>query len=103
MIFIETTFFTKYLPSYLTDDEYSELQDFLMQKPDAGALIKGTGGLRKLRWPSDNKGKRGGVRIIYYWQTKLDQFYMMTIYGKNEMSDLSSDDKKELKKILARW
>ena len=103
MIFIETTLFTHHVVSYFTDDEYGELQDFLMKKPDSGKLIKGTGGLRKLRWKCDGKGKRGGVRIIYYWQLSLDQIYMMTLYGKNEMSDLSADEKKTLRKIVERW
>jgi len=102
MVFIETASFTKYLNAYLNDNEYRELQKFLVEQPEAGVLIQGTGGLRKLRWSVDNKGKRGGVRV-YYWQISKDQIYLFTLYAKNEMTDLSSEDKKALKKMLEDW
>lgn len=103
MVFIETIIFTKYLRDYLEDDEYRELQSSLIEQPDAGDLIQGTGGLRKLRWSLKNRGKRSGIRVIYYWQLSEDQIYLFTLYAKNEMSDLSSDDKKALKKMLEDW
>jgi mRNA-degrading endonuclease RelE of RelBE toxin-antitoxin system len=103
MIFIETLLFTEQLTAYLPDDEYRELQSFLIEKPDAGDLIQGTGGLRKLRWGVGNKGKRSGVRIIYYWQMSDDQIYLMTLYAKNEMTDLSAKEKKALKQMVERW
>jgi len=105
MVFKEATLFTKYLNDYLNDDEYSELQEFLMEQPDAGDPIQGTGGLRKLRWSSENKGKgkRGGVRVIYYWKVAEDQIYFFTLYAKNEMTDLSDDEKNALKKMLEGW
>lgn len=103
MIFIETTIFTKYLQDYLADDEYREVQNFLIERPDSGDLIQGTGGLHKLRWSLDGKGKRGGIRVIYYWQVAEDQIYLFTLYAKNEISDLSSNEKKALKKILENW
>jgi mRNA-degrading endonuclease RelE of RelBE toxin-antitoxin system len=103
MIFIETQIFTKQISAYLSDDDYSELQNFLSGAPDAGDLIQGTGGLRKLRWKSGGKGKRGGVRIIYYWQVAKDQIYLMTLYAKNEMADLSAKEKKLLKQMVERW
>ncbi len=103
MVFIETTLFTKLLPDYLTDDQYRELQIFLMKRPGFGDLIQGTGGLRKLRWSIENKGKRGGIRLIYYWEIKNKHIYMMTLYGKNEVSDLSAQEKKLLKNLLDRW
>lgn len=99
MIFIETSLFTKWLPKYLTDDEYQKLQAFLLENPNAGDIIKGTGGLRKLRWGKGNKGKRGGIRIIYYRQTE-NYIYFMTLYAKNEMSDLSAQEKKTLKQLV---
>ena len=68
MIFIEASSFTKLLPNYLSDDEYRALQVYLMQKPDAGDLIKGSGGVRKVRWASEGMGKSGGIRVIYYWK-----------------------------------
>jgi hypothetical protein len=103
MVFIETALFTKYLQDYLEDDEYRELQNFLIEQPDSGDLIQGTGGLRKLRWSLDGRGKRSGIRVIYYWQVAEDQIYLFTLYAKNEMSDLSSDEKKALKKMLEDW
>ena len=103
MIFIETKLFTKQVSSYLEDEEYEELQSFLMENPDSGVLIRGTGGLRKLRWAIRNKGKRSGIRIIYYWHTMKYQIYFMTLYAKNEMSGLSAEEKKTLKNLLERW
>lgn len=66
MFFIEAAPFSKYLRDYLNDAEYRELQSFLIEQPEAGDLIQGAGGLRKLRWSMDNKGKREGIRVIYY-------------------------------------
>lgn len=68
VLFIETSTFTKLLPSYLTDEEYRGLQTYLLQKPDAGDLIKGSGGVRKVRWAPAGSGKSGGIRAIYYWK-----------------------------------
>ena len=101
MLFIETAIFTKELPRYLTDDEYRQLQEFLIERPESGVIIPGTNGLRKLRWVTSNRGKRGGVRIIYYWHVTADQIYLLTLYPENEMSDLSPDEKKLLKQIVA--
>ena len=68
MLFIETSTFTKLLPNYLTDEEYRGLQTYLLQKPDAGDLIKGSGGVRKVRWAPAGSGKSGSIRVIYYWK-----------------------------------
>jgi mRNA-degrading endonuclease RelE of RelBE toxin-antitoxin system len=103
MIFIETKLFTKLMPSYLSDEHYEKLQKFLIEHPDFGNLIQGTGGLRKLRWNICNRGKRSGVRIIYYWNVKMCHIYFFTLYAKSEMIDLSSNDKKMLKKLLNEW
>lgn len=103
MIFIESILFTKYLDDYLEDEEYQVLQEFLIETPDAGVLIPGTGGLRKLRWSLENKGKRGGIRIIYYWQVSNEQIYFFTLYAKNEISDLTAKEKKALKQMLEGW
>ncbi|MFI4938599.1 MAG: type II toxin-antitoxin system RelE/ParE family toxin [Candidatus Berkiellales bacterium] len=102
MIFIETSMFTKLSSNYLSDAQYRELQQFLVENPNAGDIIKETGGLRKLRWATGTKGKRGGIRIVYYFYSSKDQIYLMTLYAKNEVSDLSSEDKKTLKKILEK-
>ncbi len=100
MLFIETALFSKYLKDYLDDDEYRKLQNFLIQQPESGDLIQETGGLRKLRWSIDGRGKRGGVRVIYYWQVAEDQIYFFTLYAKNEIADLSINERKALKKML---
>ncbi len=102
MVFVETSIFTKKHTQYLLDDEYRELQNFLMNKPDAGDLIQGTGGLRKLRWSLRNKGKRGGERVVYYWQLAKEQIYFMTLYSKNDKVDLSPQEKKIIKQMLER-
>ncbi|MBF0384064.1 MAG: type II toxin-antitoxin system RelE/ParE family toxin [Magnetococcales bacterium] len=103
MIFIESTIFTKLLHNYLDDKELSEFQQYLGVNPKAGDVIPGTGGLRKVRWKGSGKGKRGGTRIIYYWQMVKDRILLMTIYAKNEVSDLTTQEKKLLKEMVARW
>jgi hypothetical protein len=103
MVFIETSLFTKYRSNYLNDEAYRTLQDFLMQQPGAGDIIQGTGGLRKLRWSLGSKGKRGGIRIIYFFEIKKSHIYLMTLYSKNEMLDLSVQEKKLLKQLLQEW
>jgi len=84
MEFIEATFFTKYVYSYLTDEEYQGLQSFLLNYPEVGKIIPGTGGLRKLRWAVTGKGKRGGVRVIYYFKKQDAEIWLLTIYSKSE-------------------
>lgn len=103
MVFIEATLFTKKLKYYLNDDQYNALQNLLMENPATGDIISGTGGLRKIRWGLKDKGKRGGVRIIYFWQKSEHQIYLLTIYAKNEMDDLSASDKKALKQMIGEW
>ena len=65
--FVETPLFSRLVSEYLTDEEYSALQAQLAQNPEAGAVIRGSGGVRKLRWSMSGRGKRGGLRVIYYW------------------------------------
>lgn len=84
MIFIETSIFTKYITEYLSDDEYLGLQKFLLKYPEAGKIIRGTGGVRKLRWVAPGRGKRGGLRVIYYWQVSDAEIWMLTVYRKSE-------------------
>lgn len=99
---IELPIFSKYREDYLDDYEYSKLQELLVNNPASGDLIQGTGGLRKLRYgdSSRGKGKRGGLRIIYYWWVNAYQIFLFTLYNKNEMTDLSHDQKKKLKELL---
>jgi hypothetical protein len=82
--FIELPIFTQHIYRYLDDDEYQELQAYLTARPDAGAIVAGTGGVRKVRWGLEGRGKRSGARIIYYWRSSAGQIWMLTIYAKNE-------------------
>lgn len=102
MTFFEAPAFTRYLADYMDDDEYRALQHVLMENPDMGELIQGTGGFRKLRWrdPRRGKGKRGGLRIIYYHFAKDAQIWLFTLYGKNEADDLTVAEKRVMKKAI---
>lgn len=102
MEFVETRAFTRWLKSYLTEDEYRRLQTFLIAQPDAGDLISGSGGLRKVRWGQQRrgKGKRGGVRIIYCHFPEDLQIYLMTLYDKDEADDLTAEQRRFLKDTL---
>ena len=100
MVIVETTVFTRQLVNLLTDDEYRELQVALASRPDAGRLIVGGGGLRKVRWAGKGRGKRGGVRVIYYWAVEKDRLLMLLVYAKNVRDDLSTDQLKTLKRIV---
>jgi mRNA-degrading endonuclease RelE of RelBE toxin-antitoxin system len=88
MEFIETSLFTKLVYAYLTDDEYLGLQGFMLKYPEAGKVVPGSGGVRKLRWGLTSKGKSGGVRVIYYFKKQDDEIWMLTIYGKSEMENI---------------
>lgn len=99
MLFIETSLFSAQLPDWLSDEEYRGLQSHLLEHPDAGDLIRGTGGIRKVRWAAKGKGKSGGVRVIYFWAKAPDQIYLLTMYGKRERADI---DRATLKRIAAK-
>jgi mRNA-degrading endonuclease RelE of RelBE toxin-antitoxin system len=88
MIFIETTVFTKLLPKYLTDDEYRALQWYLLVDPDTGDLVRGSGGIRKVRWAPEGKGKRGGIRVMYYWKKSDKEIWLLTLYSKSEKATI---------------
>lgn len=100
MIFIETSVFTRQALTLLTDDELRKLQLFLAEDPESGPVIKGGGGLRKIRWALAGQGKRAGVRIIYYWLKKRDQLFLLLIYAKNEQTGLTPEQINRLRKIL---
>lgn len=102
MEFFETPAFTRYVSSYLTDDEYREMQGRLASAPEDGDMIPGTGGFRKLRWadPKRGKGRRGGLRVIYYYFSGANQIWLMTLYDKNEASDLTPKQKQALKTAI---
>ena len=100
MIIRETSVFTKRVQRLLDSDSYRILQLRLAADPRAGALIPGSGGLRKVRWEGSGRGKRGGVRVVYYWATRDDVILMLMIYGKNEKDDLTKEQAKVLKRIV---
>jgi len=84
----------------LDDENYAMLQTHLAKHPEAGDVIRGGGGLRKIRWAAKGHGKRGGVRVIYYWWTGKDRISMLFLYPKNEMDDLSAEQLKLLRRAL---
>ncbi len=88
MEFIETSIFTKLIYTYLSDDEYLGLQVFLLKYPEVGKVVPGSGGVRKLRWAMAGRGKRGGVRVIYYFKKREGEVWMLTIYGKSEVGNI---------------
>lgn len=104
MEFFEAPAFTRYLSEYLDDEGYRRLQHELERKPKAGDLISGTGGFRKVRWGDTRRGKgrRGGLRVIYYHFSAEHQVWLMTLYGKNEAVDLTPREKKALKTAIER-
>ncbi len=101
-IFVELPAFARYRADYLDDDGFRYLQQAMMKHPEAGDVIEGTGGLRKLRHGDlrRGKGKRGGLRVIYYWWDGRSQFWLFTLYDKDEMTDLTSGERKALKGML---
>ena len=101
--FRETTAFTRRLLKLLDDDEYAILQEELTEYPEQGKIIKGSGGIRKIRWSLEGRGKRGGARVIYYFAVANEEIFMLDIYAKNERADLSSDEIKELRETVRAW
>ena len=104
MEFIEAPLFTQLLADFLTDDDYRELQQRLTRDPEAGDMMPGTGGFRKLRWADARrgKGKRGGLRVIYYYFIADSQIWLMSVYDKDSMTDLSPTEKRMLKAAIER-
>ena len=90
-IFVELPPFERNRQDYLNDENFQAFQKTLMQNPEAGDVIEGTGGLRKIRYTDEKrgKGKRGGLRVIYYWWVSGQQFWLFTLFNKNEMDDLT--------------
>ena len=101
-VFVELPAFARHRAEYLDDAGFAELQSVLMSNPTAGATIKGTGGLRKVRFTDARrgKGKRGGLRVIYYWWEGGLQFWLFTLYGKDEMDDLTPQQCNALRAMI---
>ena len=100
MVIIETSGFTRRVQALFTDEEYRKLQTALINRPTVGTLIQGSGGLRKVRWALSNRGKSGGVRVIYYWAVEQRQLLMLFVFAKNERDDLSPAQRKILQQIV---
>lgn len=100
MVLIETSVFTRQVERLLEEEEYRFLQIELIQRPTAGAVIRGTGGLRKLRWRTTSRGKRGGARVIYYWIGERDTILLLLIYGKGEQEGLTPEQRKMLMRVV---
>ena len=100
MEFIETPLFTKQINKLLPDDDYKSLQDLLIMNPEAGSVIRGSGGLRKVRWSLIGKGKSSGIRAIYYHITADHQIYFLTAYAKNQQENLSDKELMILSKLV---
>ncbi|MPZ44751.1 MAG: toxin [Betaproteobacteria bacterium] len=101
-VFVELPAFARHRAEYLDDAAFGELQQQMLKNPEAGEVIKDTGGLRKLRFADKRrgKGKRGGLRVIYYWWSAGRQFWLYTLYDKDEMDDLTPKQRKALKEML---
>ncbi|MFZ5555491.1 MAG: transcriptional regulator [Pseudomonadota bacterium] len=93
---IESSAFDAVRPIYLDDDEYAELQQFMMQNPESGQLVPGSGGVRKVRWKRPGMGKRGGLRVIYFVRFRPNEFWMLSIYAKAKSDNVFGHILKEL-------
>lgn len=100
MVIVETSVFTRQVQKILADEEYRALQTALIARPDTGKVIRGSGGIRKMRWSAKGRGKRGGVRVIYYWAVVREQLLMLFIYPKTKQSDLTREQLKTLRRIV---
>jgi mRNA-degrading endonuclease RelE of RelBE toxin-antitoxin system len=100
MRFVETSIFTKAVRDAVSDDEYRSIQAAIMLRPEQGAIIRGTGGLRKLRWSGKGHGKRGGLRLIYYWHRESETIYMLYVYARNIQENLTPEQCKVLRRLV---
>ncbi len=98
--FIEAATFERLRGLYLDDDEYAELQQFMMQNPEAGAIVRGSGGVRKLRWRRQGAGKRGGLRVIYFLCYQPNEFWMLALYAKTRQENVPARILKQLKEAF---
>lgn len=100
MRFVETPLFTSQVTDLLPDEVYRELQVALLLRPAAGKLVPGSGGIRKLRWRSEGRGKRGGVRLLYYLHTQDGVIYMLLIYSKAHREDVTQQQLRTLQRVV---
>ncbi|MEO8465176.1 MAG: type II toxin-antitoxin system RelE/ParE family toxin [Gammaproteobacteria bacterium] len=100
MVFVELTPFVAFRKEYWTDEDLRAMQNVLLVAPDAGDLIRGSAGLRKLRWSAQGRGKRGGARVIYYWHVPGDRIYLIYGYVKSRSEDLTAHQLKALRDLM---
>jgi mRNA-degrading endonuclease RelE of RelBE toxin-antitoxin system len=100
MIFVELTPFATFRERVWSDEDFAELQEFLSLAPAAGVLIPGSGGLRKVRWLAQQRGKRGGARVIYYWSARANRIYLVHGYTKSSRDDLTKRELTTLRGLL---
>ncbi|MDP2359136.1 MAG: type II toxin-antitoxin system RelE/ParE family toxin [bacterium] len=100
MRFVETPIFTRLVKALVPDEDYRTLQMALILRPEQGALIQGSGGLRKIRWGGSGRGRSGGLRIIYFWDKEQTAFYMLLAYAKNEQEDLTPEQLRILSRLV---
>ena len=98
--FIESAVFERLCALYLDDDEYAELQQFMIETPEAGQVVPGSGGVRKMRWKRKGMGKRGGLRVIYYVRYQPDEIWMLTLYAKAKQENVPAHILKQLKEAF---
>ena len=103
MIFVETPIFTRQLLTLLSDEDYRAIQLALLFRPESGKIIQRTGGLRKLRWKLPHAGKRGGVRVICYWDNPAEVLYMLWVYRKSQQDDLTPRQCQLLSKLVKEY
>ena len=101
--FTETLRFERKALKLIRDEEIAEIQLYLCQFPERGAIIPDSSGIRKLRWASSGRGKRGGARVIYYFAVSKERILLLDIYAKNEKEDLTYKELKYLKNIMQKW
>lgn len=101
-VIVELPAFQRLRETYLDDDGYRAVQDVLLENPEAGSVIPGAGGLRKLRFADARRGKgrRGGLRIIYYWWSGGPEFWLFTLYDKDEAADLTATEKRWVRDLI---
>ena len=100
MRFVETPIFTAEIRTLLPEAKYRALQIALLLRPEQGPVIPGSGGLRKVRWAGTGRGKRGGLRVIYYWHPVDETFFLLFAYPKNAQEDLTPAQRKLLRKLV---
>ncbi len=99
-VFVESVAFDRVRALYLNDDDYGQLQQFMMQNPEAGAIVRGSGGVRKLRWRREGAGKRGGLRVIYFVRYRPNEFWMLALYAKTRQENVPAHILRGLKEAF---